>query len=331
MVAPLPPAPGASDNVQYSHILAPNGNGFAPLHQLPNTGIQSLTPAPPIAGHQDSLGHFSPPQQSHHCHASSRTSTNIVQESYSVSPKSPSQYFSSISATINDFSNTFSRFNDLDKTNVFFRAGYSSILFTIVVWLARLITGGLCTPFLDYWYYRNFAKSIRLNGYRLSLNATIFDFVILQLVHYMLLLITSGLYILFQDHLTAAFVDSRLQWNMEAMPFDAPKDFRISGKRARFTFFGARPWFFWDILFYLGMIFTMGLAYPWLTQAYYKRWFHNARVDGNRMQFRGKGMDFFWLYLHNWFMTLITFGLYKYCGCWDRELHRYLDTKIAWY
>eukprot|EP00818_Percolomonas_sp_WS_P010287 CAMPEP_0117440026 /NCGR_PEP_ID=MMETSP0759-20121206/2864_1 /TAXON_ID=63605 /ORGANISM="Percolomonas cosmopolitus, Strain WS" /LENGTH=122 /DNA_ID=CAMNT_0005231751 /DNA_START=73 /DNA_END=441 /DNA_ORIENTATION=- len=68
--------------------------------------------------------------------------------------------------------------------DIFFRAGYGNLLWAIFTWVARAITGGLATPFLDTYYYTRFVESIRFRGRRMVMRASLGDFIVIAIGHY---------------------------------------------------------------------------------------------------------------------------------------------------
>lgn len=66
------------------------------------------------------------------------------------------------------------------------------------------------------------------------------------------------------------------------------------------------------ILTYLGCVFTLGLALPWLL-CMLKGWeVKHTVINGRRLQFTGHGHQLIGKYLLWWFLTLITLGIYYF-------------------
>lgn len=62
---------------------------------------------------------------------------------------------------------------------------------------------------------------------------------------------------------------------------------------------------------YLGTIFSLGIAYPWLSCALYRWETNNTIINGRKLQFDGKGTELFKKYIKWLGLTIITFGIYK--------------------
>ena len=62
---------------------------------------------------------------------------------------------------------------------------------------------------------------------------------------------------------------------------------------------------------YLGTIFSLGIAYPWLPCALYRWEIDNTIINGRKLHFDGKGFDLFKKYIKWLGLTIITLGIYK--------------------
>lgn len=60
-----------------------------------------------------------------------------------------------------------------------------------------------------------------------------------------------------------------------------------------------------------GTIFSLGIAYPWLSCALYRWEIDNSIISGKRLHFDGKGGDLFKKYIKWLGLMIITLGIYK--------------------
>lgn len=68
----------------------------------------------------------------------------------------------------------------------------------------------------------------------------------------------------------------------------------------------------WVILGAILMVFTLGLAYPWVVTNIYRWEINHTVIDGKRLYFSGTGMGLFGQWIKWWFLIIITFGIYGF-------------------
>ncbi|MCD8372873.1 MAG: DUF898 domain-containing protein [Clostridia bacterium] len=62
---------------------------------------------------------------------------------------------------------------------------------------------------------------------------------------------------------------------------------------------------------YLGTIFSLGIAYPWLACLVYRWEIKNTVINGKKQYFDGKGADLFKNYIKWLLLTIVTLSVYK--------------------
>ncbi len=62
---------------------------------------------------------------------------------------------------------------------------------------------------------------------------------------------------------------------------------------------------------YFGTIFSLGIAYPWLSCALYRWETDNTIISGRRLHFNGKGAELFKKYIKWLGLMIVTLGIYK--------------------
>ena len=67
-----------------------------------------------------------------------------------------------------------------------------------------------------------------------------------------------------------------------------------------------------NILQFLILIFTLGIAFPWAL-CIKERWIaEHTYIEGRQLKFDGTGLQLFGSYIKWWFFTVITFGIYGF-------------------
>lgn len=76
-----------------------------------------------------------------------------------------------------------------------------------------------------------------------------------------------------------------------------------------------------NIVQWLLIIITLGIALPWAVSMKYKWVTNHTTINGKRLKFIGSGGSLFVNYIKWWLLTLITFGIY---GFWlEIKLHQW--------
>ena len=67
-----------------------------------------------------------------------------------------------------------------------------------------------------------------------------------------------------------------------------------------------------NILSFLIILCTLGLAAPWAVCIKYKWELNNTIIKGRKLKFVGSGSSLFLHYIKWWILTVITFGIYGF-------------------
>ena len=83
------------------------------------------------------------------------------------------------------------------------------------------------------------------------------------------------------------------------------------------------------ILYQLGMLFSVGFAYPWLDTWYNRKWAAKLLIDGRRVEYVGTPSGLFQVFLKTWVFSILTLSIYWWFRG-RRNVDRYVDSNMTW-
>lgn len=81
-----------------------------------------------------------------------------------------------------------------------------------------------------------------------------------------------------------------------------------------------------EIRYYLILIFSLGLAYPWAICMKQRAICHHTYICGRRLKFIGEPKELIAHWLYWWFLSVITLGLYTFVAHLRMEQWKVANT-----
>lgn len=191
------------------------------------------------------------------------------------------------------------------ETSQFDGSGVELLGYIILGVLVSAITCGIATPWMICKIYKWQISHTTINGRRLTFTGTGASLLGHWILWEILSVITCGIYTFF------AHVALR-KWEVSHTYIEG-EPITANGNESCFDG-GSLAYFGYGLLSAVLLLFTLGLAYPWV-MAMLQRWDTRHQViNHRRLVFSGSGLGFLGEYIIIFILTLITCGIYSPWG-----------------
>jgi uncharacterized membrane protein YjgN (DUF898 family) len=178
--------------------------------------------------------------------------------------------------------------------------GFELLIFLLIRVILVIVTLGIYALFFGSAYRRWIYSHTHFGELELEYKSDLGDFIIFTLINMILLGLTFGL---------------ALPWVIARQTKYVQQHSQLSDGR-KFDFSGnGLQVIGLTIISALGLMFTLGLASPWIISMWSNWKWNNTTIIGDtgdsKFQFEGEGVKLAGVFIVNWLLTLITFGLYS--------------------